>query len=175
MKKTGLSILLCLSVFAAGPANGQSATQVSATGHVFAEVISVFSASEISELYFGKFSPGHQGGKLILSPEGTVSVMGSVYKGTGTHNAASFQVTGDIDIAYSITLPVTPVILTHVSGSKTISVGEWVSIPYAGTGTGRLQDGSQVVLVGATLNVGTLEDNPVGIYTGTYTISFDFN
>jgi len=29
--------------------------------------------------------------------------------------------------------------------------------------------------VGATLKVGTLTDNPAGIYTGTYTITFDFN
>jgi len=54
-------------------------------------------------------------------------------------------------------------------------VDEWVSIPAPGAGTGSLQNGSQTVYVGATLNVGTLNDNPAGIYTGTYEISFDFN
>jgi hypothetical protein len=38
-----------------------------------------------------------------------------------------------------------------------------------------LQNGFQIVYVGATLKVGTLIDNPVGIYTGVYTITFDFN
>jgi len=56
-----------------------------------------------------------------------------------------------------------------------MSVDEWFSDPAPGIGTGMLQNGFQVVLVGATLNVGTLHDNPVGIYTGTYTITFDFN
>jgi len=37
-----------------------------------------------------------------------------------------------------------------------------------------LQGGFQTVLVGATLKIGTLNDNPVGVYTGTYTITFDF-
>jgi hypothetical protein len=38
-----------------------------------------------------------------------------------------------------------------------------------------LADGSQTVYVGATLKVGTINDNPVGVYTGTYAITFDFN
>jgi len=38
-----------------------------------------------------------------------------------------------------------------------------------------LENGAQTVYVGATLKVGSLIDNPVGIYTGTYTITFDFN
>lgn len=41
--------------------------------------------------------------------------------------------------------------------------------------TGMLQGGFQIVYVGATLKVGTIEDNPVGIYTGSYMITFDFN
>jgi len=153
----------------------QTANQTSATGQIIAEVIPIFSASETAQLNFGRFSPGVQGGEIILSPESTVSVMGSVYKGPGLHNAASFYVSGDNDASYSITLPVTPVILTHISSARTMQIKDWVSIPNPGIGTGRLQNGYQMVYVGATLKVGTLNDNPVGIYTGTYTISFDFN
>jgi hypothetical protein len=54
-------------------------------------------------------------------------------------------------------------------------IQDWVSVPEQGIGTGTLQEGFQVVYVGATLKVGTLYDNPVGIYTGTYTVTFDFN
>ena len=53
-------------------------------------------------------------------------------------------------------------------------VDDWISVPSPGIGTGMLQDGYQIVYVGATLNVGTLQDNPVGVYTGTYMITFDF-
>jgi len=164
---------LCLiteaNIFAQGP------SQVSATGHVFAEVIPVFSASETAQMSFGKFAPGPQGGNIILSPEGTISVLGSVYTGSGIHNAASFYVTGDIDAAYTITLPRDPVVLTHVSDAKTIRIEDWVSVPAPDIGAGRLQGGFQVVYIGATLKIGTLYDNPVGVYTGTYAVTFDFN
>lgn len=153
----------------------EALAQVSATGHIVAEIIPVFTATEISQLNFGRFSPGLQGGKIILTPQGTISVLGSVFQGTGMHNAASFYVTGDQDASFSIKLPSGPVILKHTISAKTIIVDNWVSVPTTDVGAGMLQGGYQVVQIGATLNVGSLEDNPVGVYTGSYEISFDFN
>jgi hypothetical protein len=166
--------LICLLHITGINVSAQPATPASATGHVIAEIIPVFSASETSQLNFGKFSPGPQGGMIILTPQSTISVLGSVFKSISNHNAASFYVSGDAGAAYSITLPASPVILTHTSNAKTMIVQDWVSEPEQGIGTGTLQDGFQVVYVGATLKVGTLYDNPVGIYTGSYTITFDF-
>lgn len=148
---------------------------VSATGHVFAEIIPVYSATETSQLNFGRFAPGPQGGLIIITPQSTISVVGGVFKGVGSYNAASFFVSGDVDAAFSVSLPTAPVILKHVSSARTMTVQDWVSIPQQGIGTGMLQNGSQIVYVGATLKIGTIYDNPVGIYTGTYQITFDFN
>jgi hypothetical protein len=156
-------------------AYGQAAMPASATGHITAEIIPIFSATETSQMNFGKFAPGPEGGEIILSPQGTVSTLGTVYKGTGFHNAASFYISGDADASFSISLPAGPVLLTNMSNARTMKVERWVSNPSAGIGTGKLQNGFQVVYVGATLKVGTLNDNPVGIYTGSYTITFDFN
>jgi hypothetical protein len=167
--------LVCLLLFAAGTSYSQSSPPATVTGHVFAEVIPVFSASETAQLNFGRFSPGPEGGEIILSPESTVAVVGSVYKGTGAYNAASFYVSGDADAAYTITLPSGAVILTHTQSAKTMRVENWISLPAPGLGAGKLINGYQVVFVGATLKVGTITDNPVGIYTGSYTITFDFN
>ncbi len=153
----------------------QPATPVSATGHIIAEIIPAFSASETSQLNFGRFSPGPQGGMIILTPQSSISVTGSVFKGIGAHNAASFFVSGDADAAYSISLPANPVILTHTSNAKTMLIQDWISEPQQGIGTGMLQGGFQIVYVGATLKVGTMENNPVGIYAGSYMITFDFN
>jgi len=153
---------------------GQVPPSNSATGHVIAEIVPVYSASETSQLNFGRFSPGPQGGRIVLTPQNTISVQGSIFKGTGTYNAASFYVSGDVDAAYSISLPTTPVILTHISNAKTMLVEDWRSVPSPGIGTGMLLGGFQVVYVGATLKVGTLYENPVGIYTGSYKITFDF-
>ncbi len=154
---------------------GQAIAPATATGEIFAEVIPVFSASQTSQMNFGKFSPGAQGGEIILSPESVVSVLGSVYSGSGLRNAASFFVSGDQDAIYSVSLPTEPVVIRSISADKTMVVDNWVSVPDEGIGTGILQNGSQTVFVGATLKVGTLNDNPVGIYTGSYTVTFDFN
>ena len=165
--------LFCLFYTSGGMVFAQATA--SATGQIFAEIISIFSASETAQMNFGRFAPGPQGGEIILTPENTISTLGSIYKGPGTHNAATFYVTGDVDAAYTITLPASPVILSHVSSSRTMSVENWASTPAPGIGAGMLQNGFQIVSVGATLKVGTLNDNPVGIYTGSYTITFDFN
>jgi len=167
----GLAVML----FATAAVTEAQVGSASATGHIIAEVIPVFSATETSQLSFGRFSPGPQGGEIVLTPEGNIMVLGSVYTGTGLHNAASFYLTGDSDATFSVTLPEGPVFLTHTRSARTMRVEDWVSIPAHGVGTGVLQNGAQVVYVGATLKVGTLDDNPVGVYTGTYNITFDFN
>jgi hypothetical protein len=170
-----LYCLFCLLYTSGGMVFSQTAPSASATGQIFAEIIPIFSATETAQMNFGKFAPGPQGGEIILTPSNTISVLGSVFKGSGSHNAASFYISGDVDATYSITLPSDPVILTHISSAKTMQIKDWMSVPAPGTGTGKLQNGFEVVFVGATLKVGTLIDNPVGIYTGSYSITFDFN
>jgi hypothetical protein len=153
----------------------QPSSSVTITGQILAEVIPVFSASETSQMNFGRFSPGPQGGEIVLTPVGSISVMGSIFLGTGVHNPASFYVTGDVDASFSVSLPVNPVVLSHTSSSRTMLVDNWNSNPPPGIGTGTLKNGYQTVYVGATLKVGSLSDNPVGVYTGSYEITFDFN
>lgn len=168
--------LLCLLSIPYSIVRSQAVQPTTASGHITAEVISAFTATETSQMNFGRFAPGPQGGEIILTPQSTISVLGSIYKGPGSYNAASFYVSGDIDATYSISLPEGPVLLTSTSANaKTMKVENWISIPAPGIGAGKLQDGFQVVYVGATLKVGTINDNPVGKYTGSYTITFDFN
>jgi hypothetical protein len=168
---------LCLAIFLIVNISiyAQSVPTASATGHITAEIIPVFTASETSQMNFGKFSPGPQGGQLILTPQGSVSVLGSVYSANSLHNAASFYLTGHDGSTFNITLPSNPVILTHITTGKTMLVDNWTSSPSPGIGTGILKDGFQVVYVGASLKVGTLSDNPIGAYAGTYEITFEFN
>lgn len=177
MKRLGIrsiSLVTLYLVFAFA-AEAQPAASSTVTGHITAEVISTLTAIETTQLSFGRFSPGPQGGKLILTPGSSISVMGSVWPGSGTHSAASFYVTGDPGVAFTVSLPSDPVTITHLGSARTMTVEEWRSVPEAEPGAGMLENGSQVVYVGATLNVGTLNDNPVGVYTGTYNITFEFN
>lgn len=150
-------------------------SQSSITAQVYAEVIAALTASERSQLNFGRFSPETNGGEVLLSPEGARTSNGTVVLVSGTHNSASFYITGEYDASYSIALPTTPVTITNMNNSRTMQVSDWKSTPPAGIGVGTLRGGSEVVYIGATLKVGTINDNPTGTYTGTYTITFVYN
>jgi len=160
-----VTVLMC---FRAG-------AQVTATGQVFAEVVEVISAIETSQLNFGRFAPGPQGGQIIMSPHGIVSTSGTIILSGGARNPATFQVNGEENETFSITLPDEPVILKHLSSSKTLNVENWISDPPAGKGTGFLQNGVQTVSLGATLSIGMIMENPPGLYMGSYEITFDYN
>lgn len=56
-----------------------------------------------------------------------------------------------------------------------MSVTDWQSIPASGIGAGKLNGDSATVQVGAVLNVGDMNANPVGVYTGIYAITFSYN
>jgi hypothetical protein len=149
--------------------------QVSVSAQVFAEVVSSNSAAEVAQLNFGKFSPGISGGKIMVSPRGVITTTGSVATGAGKHNAASFLISSDVAASLIVTLPLEPVILTQLSGSKTMQVIDWISDPPSGTNIVLVEGVPQTVFVGATIVVGDIIDNPQDMYSGTYTITFDYN
>lgn len=149
-------------------------SQSSITGQAYAEVIAALSAYENNQLNFGRFSPEVGGGQIILTPDGSRSVQGSVILGGGTAQSGQFIITGQPDATFSIQLPSGPALLVNSSNNK-MTIDNWVSDPPAGTGTGTLNGGTETVSIGATLTVGSFEDNPVGIYTGTYSLTFAYN
>ena len=150
-------------------------SQASVTAQAFAEVISALTATETSQLNFGKFSPEVQGGQVIITPDGIRSTNGSVILSGGIANSGIFYITGAPDAAFSIQLPNEPALLVHQNSSKTMMVSNWVSYPQAGKGTGVLVNGQQFVHLGATLHVGSLLDNPVGLYSGEFNLTFAYN
>lgn len=167
--KTLFTLSLIFTLFAGTTVKGQ----VSATGHVFAEVVESLTASETSSLDFGRFAPQTEGGRIMVSATGERSASGTVALGNGTNHAASFLVTGQDDAAFAISLPAGPIYLTNSNNGSQMQVGEWVS--NLSSGYGILDQGVKTVTVGATLFAGDLADNPVGVYSGTYVVTFDYN
>jgi len=165
-----LSLALLTGIFTT-----RVSAQASVTANMFAEIIAALTATEQSQLGFGKFSPGTNGGEIHLSPQGVRSVSGNVMLSGGGHSAGSFIITGEDQATFSIALPSGQSVLINSSGTKTMLVTSWESEPAPGTGVGVLNGGTQEVKVGATLLVGAMSDNPVGIYTGTYIITFAYN
>lgn len=149
--------------------------QVNVTSQVFAEIIEALAATETSQLNFGKFFPQAEGGEIQITPQGVRLVVGSVTLTGGSHSSASYEITGEDGVSFTIILPPVPAVLTNIENSKTMVVDNWQSIPPPGQAAGQLNGGMQQVNMGATLNVGPVDENPVGMYAGTFSITFSYN
>lgn len=155
--------------------SGNVWSQASITAQAFAQVIEALTAQENEQLNFGRFSPETNGGNIVISPDGIRSAQGTVILAAGPHNPGRFTVTGAPDAAFTIQLPDGPAVLTHQGSNKTMIVDGWVSDPPSGVEASTLPDGSRIVSIGATLSVGSVDENPVGIYAGTFQLTFSYN
>lgn len=177
MRKLSLPILcvLLLMLFAVGNLQAQTAIQASTTAHVFARVFSAVTSVKTSQKNIGYFSSGSFNGNLVNSPEGVLSVEGNLDKGGDINYSTSFDVSGNSNTAFAISMPNSPIKLTHTSDDKTVEVSDWKSISFPALGKGDSQAEHKTVNLDATLKLGTLNENPFGYYSGSYTITFGFN
>ena len=150
-------------------------SQSNVTAQAFAEVIEALSATETDQLNFGRFSTETNGGNIIISPDGNRSSQGSVILVNGPHSPGKFQVTGAPEASFVIQLPDGPSPLIHQGSNKTMMVESWISDPPVGEGPATLTNGSQLISIGATLSVGSYDENPVGMYSGTFQLTFAYN
>ena len=109
------------------------------------------------------------GGTLAVSPGGTRTPGGSVSAlASSTFSAAQFTVSGTATATYSITLPAS---VTITRGASSMTVTTFSSSP-ASTGT-LGTGGSQILTVGAVLNVGANQAD--GDYAGTFSVTVAYN
>ena len=123
------------------------------------------------DLKFGNVAVNDQIGTVVLPVSGVRSRTGGVSLPaiTGVVSAAEFIVTGTEDYLFTFTLPTSATTVTNAT-SQTMTVDNWTS--NAGTA---LTGGSQIVKVGATLNVGA--NQAAGAYlSGTgFTVTVCYN
>ena len=148
------------------------------TSTAFAELIDVLSATEASPLNFGRFFiDGEGGGSIVIAPtpgSDRISEGNAIHLAAGgSPTPAVYEVVGYPDCSVSITLP-GPTTLTNTSNpAHRMLVNEWLSTP---SNSAKLDmNGKLTFYVGARLHVESLSQNPVGVYTGTYTITFTYN
>jgi len=168
-------VLFILSVVGMGRLQAQEATRDVSTAHVFARVFNVFTSIQLSQMKFGHFSPRLYDWQLLYSPQGILSVRGNLNNGGDIRYSASFNVSGANTTAFAISYPKSPITLTNTSAAKTMVVNNWKSMSLSLLGDGTRSSGVKTVNLDATLEVGTPKDNPVGFYSGFYTITFGFN
>jgi len=174
MKKLSLITLAIFTLLVLLAREASAQERAVATAQASASIIIPLTATEASQLNFGRFFPGDQGGTITISPTGSVITSSTVVAGASSRNPGSFLVTGQVDATFSIGLPNGPATLTN-GGSQTMTVSDWVSIPENGNAGVKMDAGGQTVLIGATLKMGSIDENPKGIYTGTYQVTFAYN
>lgn len=141
-----------------------------ATATATAVIVAPISISRTADMSFGNIIASVGGGTVVLVPAGTRTLTGVTSPSiAGTVTAASFTVTGVSGATYSITLPGSH---TINSGTNSMTVNAFSSNP---SGTGTLTGGSEVLNVGATLNVGLAQ--PAGTYTNAagFTVTVNYN
>lgn len=115
--------------------------QVTITSQVYAEVVEALTASETSQLNFGKFFPQAGGGQIEISPQGTRQASGSTTLSGGSSSPASYEICGADGVSFTIILPPKPAILTNIDNSKTMVIDNWKSSPSPGQGGLQLEGG----------------------------------
>ena len=149
--------------------------QVEVTARATAEVIVAINAVEGAILNFGRFSPEDGGGEIRVLPDGTRTSSGSMVLGGGLYNPATFYITGQPEYTVAITLPSAPILLTNTLNGRTMEVHNWTSAPSLDAEVTLSTTGNLNLNLGATLQVGDISENPVGIYSGTYVVTFSYN
>lgn len=150
-----------------------SQAQETATATATATIVTPISITKDVDMNFGNVAvQSTTAGTVVLTPAGIRSATGGVTLPTtgGTVAAASFTVNGTSGYTYAITLPSTP--LTITSGGNTMTVSTFTSDP---TPTGTLTGGTEVLNVGATLNVGAAQAAGTYVSGTPFDVTVNYN
>lgn len=122
-----------------------------------------------NDLHFGQIVTGTTSGTVTVSPSGTRTASGGSTLASGASvSAASFQVTGDPDVTFAITLPSSA---SLSSGADQMTVDGFVSDPDQ---AGSLDaTGAALFRVGATLQLRGGQSS--GAYSGQFDVRVDYN
>ncbi len=134
-----------------------------------ATIITAIGISKTADLDFGDVVAGATLGTVVMTPAGARSATGGTTLGNvGSASAAGFNVTGDPNATYAITLP-SSCVISYLTNDMTVDT--FTSTP---SGTGTLSGGgSQTLAVGATLHVAATQ--ATGVYTGSFDVTVAYN
>lgn len=146
--------------------------QASDNGTATATILTPIAITAGNDLEFGSIASGTQESEVKITTAGVRSLEtgnATLYT-SDAGQQGTFNVSGQADHTYSITLPGNGAV-TLASSGNTMAVKNFVSNP---DNTGTLSSsGSQTVNVGATLVVGASQ--AAGSYTGNYTVTVNYN
>jgi lipopolysaccharide export system protein LptA len=147
--------------------NAQAATT---TAIVEANIVSTINLVAQNGIVFGDISSSSIPGTVTIGTDSSRVTTGGVTVNSNTSGTpATYEVSGDPNAFYHVTLP-DSVVLTSAAGDSMV-VNNFSSIPDA---QGQLDaGGKQNMNIGATLNVGSFQ--PFGAYRGIMSTTVDYD
>ncbi|AFU69866.1 hypothetical protein P700755_003216 [Psychroflexus torquis ATCC 700755] len=169
MKKINSLITIIIIAITTG-----AMAQESATASSSATIVAPIGIAQAADMNFGNVAVSSADGTVVMTTGGSTSLTGGVTlpNNTGTVTAAAFDVTGESNYTYSITLPSDAITLVEEEGSEEMTVDTFESDPDT---TGTLTTGAQTVNVGGILNV--TGGQTAGVYTNStdLTVTVNYN
>jgi hypothetical protein len=141
-----------------------------ATTTVEANIVSTINLVAQNGIVFGDIGASGIPGTVTIDVDGSRTSTGGATINTNTAGTpATFEVSGDPNALYIVTLPST-VVITSAAGDS-MTVNNFTSAPSV---NGQLDSsGRQNLNVGATMNVGSFQ--PFGAYTGIMATTVEYN
>ncbi|MBQ2884077.1 MAG: DUF4402 domain-containing protein [Alphaproteobacteria bacterium] len=150
-------------------ANNSFAASKSETATVTATIVGAGSVTKSQDMNFGTIVSSPQAQTAKLDPNGNLSGVTSA-RGDAT-KAAEFTIAGDTGMAYTIDVADT----TLSNGANTMVLNNFtllVDDSAYSQSQQKITDGSDVVKVGADLNIKA--NQPSGVYTGEITLTMSY-
>lgn len=167
-----LTLLLLVSTF--GSLYNTNA-QTNALGSISTEIVSLITAEESAFLNFGKISALNSKGEVQITPQGERITNGDVLVVNDDYSVGKFVIKGAKNSVISVILPQSSQQLRSSNGNYNVSVEHWAcNTPQEGIVVNE-KDGKIEVNIGATLRINNADNNPTGLYTGSYQVTFMYN
>ncbi|MEO8023128.1 DUF4402 domain-containing protein [Polaromonas sp.] len=157
---------LLAAVIATASTLSVSALAATATGTASATVLAPIAIAAGTALNFGTLAGNASGGTVVVTAAGARSTTGTVVVTGAAFSAGAFTVTGTGASTFAVTYP----------GSFNVSANagaNTMAVVVNGAATGTLVGGTVSLPVGGTLTVGA--NQVAGSYTGTYTMTVEYN
>lgn len=173
MKKlTALFVVVLAVAFSSNLFAQNTATVGNASAS--AKIITKITLANATPLNFGIIAQTTAGGTVTLNANSDVAVHSNTAAEiqSSTEARAIFNVAGEANALYSISLPSSSITLTRASGSETMTVNGFTT-DNSTTGSQIEANGTDSFYVGAVLNVGA--NQVAGTYNGTYSVTVAYN
>ena len=160
MNKTNLVLKMSLAALMAGSVGTATADVIDGTAS--AVVITPLTVTETTALDYGSIAGGSTAGSVTMSSAGTISAAGgATFVSASASNQATFDITGELNTAITVTLTTAGAQLDDgAGGGAVMALGTFSNTALPTTTDGA---GAATFDVGATLSVGA--NQAAGSYT----------